>query len=77
MVEVRSNGLAQISGEVFKLMPHLIPHPAKDRQLLRFRAGSVSGIIEWPVMPLHLPRKDRTGLIRIAADGDDRTHWLF
>ena len=37
----------------------------------RFRSRRVGGVVEAPVVAVHLPRKHRAGLIGFATDGDD------
>src|SRR4051812_15635565 len=34
-------------------------------------------VVKPPVMPIHLPRKDWTRLISVAADSDNRLNWLL
>lgn len=48
-----------------------IADPAELLHDLFLRTGSVCGIVEGPVMPVHLPGERGTGLIRVVANGDD------
>ncbi len=65
------------SGRVsFENEPNPIPHLAKLPEDFLLRPFGMRGVIETPMMPVHLPRKDRTGLIGIATDGDDRGDFL-
>ena len=50
----------------------LVSHAAEFRHDFFIRAGSMSRIVKAPVLPVDLARKHRTGLIGVAADGDDR-----
>ena len=63
-------------------LPRLsVPRAARRHKLQRrvgfgpgLRAFCVSGIVEAPMMTIHLSGKHRASLIRVAADGDDRIH---
>jgi|GEM_PF-3395013 len=57
--------------------PNLIPHTTEDRHLLLLRACGMCGIIEAPVMAVHLARKHRADLVGIPADGDHGFHILI
>lgn len=65
-------GVAQASGIGAEHAPDLITHAAKNGEDLLLGAPGLSGIIETPMVALHLPRKQRANLIRPAADGDHR-----
>jgi len=49
----------------------LISHAAKCLFDFFFRSRRVGGVVEAPVVAVHLPREHRAGLIGFAADGDD------
>src|SRR5438128_11506678 len=59
------------SGIGFEDGSHLVAHLAKYFHLLLFCATGLSWIEERPVVPVHLPGKNGTGLVGIAANGDD------
>lgn len=48
-----------------------IAHATEDGQLFFFGSNRMSGVIEAPVMAVHLTGKHGANLIGIAADGDD------
>ena len=64
--------VAQARGIGAEHAPDLITHAAKNGEDLLLGAPGLSGIIETPMVALHLPREDRANLIRPAADGDHR-----
>ena len=57
-----------------KYRADLIPHPTENRQLLILAACGMSRIIKWEMVPVDLAGKYRTGLVGIAANGDDCFH---
>ena len=48
----------------------LVADASEHGQALLLGAGRMGGVIERPVVPVHLARKDRAGLVRDAADRD-------
>jgi hypothetical protein len=62
-------------GVGFEDAADFIANAAEGSEFFFVRAGGVGGIIETPMVPVDLPGKDGTGLIRIAANGDDGFHW--
>lgn len=54
----------------------LVADAAKDDQLRFFIAGRMGRVIESPMVAPHLPRIHRTGLVGVAAYGDDGVHIL-
>src|SRR5579859_493049 len=60
------------SGRIrFKHAAHFVADAAEIFQDLGFGAGRFGRICEWPVMALHLARKNRAALVQVATDGDD------
>lgn len=51
---------------------NLVPDAAEHAQLLFLGAGRVSGIVEWKMMTIHLPREHGTHLISVSANRDYR-----
>src|ERR1700710_7115 len=49
----------------------LIAHAAENIAFLVIGPGSRCWVLEWPVMTIHLTRKNRAGLIGVTAQGDD------
>ena len=67
-------GITPASAVGFKYAFDLITHLSKYFQDFFVAAGGMGGINESPMVTVHLPGKDRTGLVGIAANGDDRFH---
>lgn len=59
------------SGVGFEDLANLIAHATEYGESLLGSAGRVRGIVETPMMPVHLAGKHRTHLVGIAAHGDD------
>ncbi len=55
----------------------LVPHAPKNGEDFLLRARGVGRVVEAPVISIHLARKHRTSLVRIAANGDDRIDILI
>lgn len=51
-----------------------IANATKNKQLFILTARSMGRIIKPPMMPVHLPRKNRTDLTGISTHGDHRLH---
>ena len=51
-----------------------IANATKNKQLFILTARSMGRIIKPPMMPVHLPRKNRTDLTGISTHGDNRLH---
>ena len=64
----------RISGEDFQ---NLIADAAEDGELFFFGSGGVGGIVEGPVVAVHLAREHRAGLVGVAADSDDGFHLVI
>jgi hypothetical protein len=62
---------AQPRGVGFEHVADLVPHAAKLGQHLLLAALGVRGVIEAPVMAIHLPGIDGARLVGVAADSDD------
>src|SRR5271156_5208327 len=54
-----------------------IPHLTEDSQNFFVTADRASRVNERPMMAIHLSGKNRTGLIRIAANRNQRLNVLF
>lgn len=54
--------------------PDLVPHAAENGELLFLCAGGVGGVVEGPVVAVHLAGEHGAGLVGVAADGDDGFH---
>ena len=67
-------GIQQPCGVSLENACDLVAHASEDGHLLFLRAGGVGGIVEAPVVAVHLAGEDRAGLIRISTDGDDGPH---
>jgi len=63
-----------IGGEDFQ---NFITNAAEDGELFFFSAGGVGGIIERPMVAVHLSGEHRAGLVGVAADGDDGFHLVI
>lgn len=55
----------------------LITHAAEDGELFFLGAGGVGGVVEGPVVAVHLAGEDGAGLVGVSADGDDGFHLVF
>lgn len=53
---------------------NFIANATKNKNLFIFTARGMSRIIKPPMMPVHLPRKNRTDLTGISTHGDNRLH---
>jgi len=53
-----------------EFVPDFVPHPAKTGENFLLGAGRFGGIVERPVMSLHLAGENGADGIRIATDGD-------
>lgn len=53
---------------------NFIANATKNKQLFIFTSRGMSWIIKPPMMPVHLPRKNRTDLTGISTHGDHRLH---
>jgi hypothetical protein len=62
---------AQPRGIGVEHLADLVPHAAELRQHLLLVAFGVCGVIEAPVMAIHLPGIEGARLVGVAADSDD------
>ena len=69
-------GIPTTGGVGLKDALDFIPHAAENFEFGCIRPGSLRRIVEAPMMPVDLAWKHRTRLVRIAADRDDRFHFL-
>ena len=73
----RSSRVQPARGVRFEHPANFIPHPAEDGEFLLARPSSVGGIVETPVMPVHMAGKHWARLFGIAAHSDDGLDWLM
>ena len=57
--------------------PNLIAHAAEDGKLLLLSAGRMCGVVESPMIAIHLAGEHRARLVSVSADGDDCLHLLL
>ena len=60
-----------------KDVPNLIAHASEDGVLLVLGAGRVRGVVEAPMVAIHLAGEHRARLVGVAADGDDGLHFFL
>ena len=76
-IRTPSSGLALIQPSRCIRLEHpadFIANTTKNKQLFILTASGMSRIIKPPMMPVHLPRKNRTDLTGISTHGDHRLH---
>src|ERR1041385_3053653 len=68
-------GRVEASGSVsLKHALHFVANLAKHLQLFLFSPFCVRWIFKWPMVTIHLPRKDWAGLVGLSTNGNHRFH---